>query len=150
MIFNSFEFAIFLALCLAPYLALQWAGYPRAQNRLLLFASYAFYAAWDWRFCFLIALSTLVDFQVARAMFATNDARRRRALLGASLAVNLGALGYFKYANFFAESFCELFLLLGFEVPSFALDVVLPVGISFYTFQTLSYTVDVYRKTLEP
>ena len=150
MVFNSFEFAVFLALCLAPYFALQWAGWTRAQNRFLLLASYAFYAAWDWRFCFLIALSTVVDFHVARAISNTEDSRRRATLLGASLALNLGALGFFKYAGFFAEGFRGLFLWFGIDVPDLVLEVVLPVGISFYTFQTLSYTIDVYRRELTP
>ncbi len=150
MFFNSFDYAIFLFACTSFYYALQIAGHHRIQNRMLLLASYAFYAAWDWRFCFLIALSTVVDYWVALAMHRSADPRQRRSLVGLSLAVNLGLLGYFKYADFFAASLAELVQHVGISLPSLALDVVLPVGISFYTFQTLSYTIDVYRKQIEP
>jgi len=146
LLFNSLEFAAFLAVVLALYGLLP----HRAQNRLLLVASYAFYAAWDWRFLGLIATSTLVDYAVALGISRSRDARRRRALLVLSVATNLGILGYFKYAGFFSEALGDLLAALGLSVPRLALDVVLPVGISFYTFQSLSYTVDVYRGEVEP
>ncbi len=147
MFFNSLDFAIFLAICLPLYFALYALGRHRLQNRLLLVASYVFYAAWDWRFCFLLALSSLVDFSVALAM---QRGRRRRLLLAISLAVNLGLLGYFKYANFFLESLAGLLAVLGISLGGGWVEVILPVGISFYTFQTLSYTIDVYRGKFTP
>ena len=142
MLFNSLDFAVFLALVLALTLVL---GH-RAQNRFLLVASYAFYAAWDWRFLALIAISTAVDFTVGLRLERTDEPGRRKALAAASLTVNLGILGFFKYAGFFAESLAELAGVFGVTLSAFTLDVVLPVGISFYTFQTLSYTLDVYRR----
>ncbi len=150
MFFNSFDFGIFLCLCVAFFFLLQATGHYRAQNRLLLVASYVFYSAWDWRFSFLIAISTLVDYFVARALGREEVASRRKWLVTCSLVVNLGFLGFFKYANFFAAGFHELGLAFGLEISPFVLDVVLPVGISFYTFQTLSYTIDVYRGELSP
>jgi D-alanyl-lipoteichoic acid acyltransferase DltB (MBOAT superfamily) len=146
MLFNTFEFWGFFALCFGLYAALP----HRAQNRMLLLASYVFYAAWDWRFCSLLALSTAVDYAVGLGLGASEDPRRRRRLVSLSLCVNLGVLGFFKYANFFEESLRALLGDLGAPLPDFAFDVVLPVGISFYTFQTLSYTIDVYRRRLEP
>ncbi len=146
MVFNSLDFAVFLAVLLPLVLLLP----HRAQNRLLLVASYVFYAAWDWRFLGLIALSTIVDYAVGRALGSTDDARRRRQLVTLSLVVNLGILGCFKYLDFFADGLVELLGIFGVQLRSFDLDIVLPVGISFYTFQTLSYTIDIYRKRLEP
>jgi len=146
MLFNSFEFFAFLAVVFSISLMIS----RRSTNRMLLVASYVFYAAWDWRFCSLLALSTLVDFTVGRQLGTTDDPRRRKWLVRASLATNLSILGFFKYADFFAESLRDLFGLVGGELPNFAIEVVLPVGISFYTFQTLSYTLDVYRRRIEP
>jgi D-alanyl-lipoteichoic acid acyltransferase DltB (MBOAT superfamily) len=146
MLFNTADFAWFFAAVLLSLRALP----HRAQNRFLLLASYVFYGAWDWRFTGLLALSTLVDFAIARALYREDAPRRRRALVVVSLVVNLGILGYFKYAGFFADSLRDLLSAFGVEVPPFALQVILPVGISFYTFQTLSYTIDVYRRQLEP
>ena len=146
MLFNSLEFAAFFAIVFALSLVLA----RPAANRMLLVASYVFYAAWDWRFCSLLALSTLVDYSLGGRLGATEDPRQRRWLVTASLVTNLSILGFFKYANFFAESAQDLFGLVGGTLPTFALEVVLPVGISFYTFQTLSYTSDIYRSPLEP
>ncbi len=144
--FASLEFALFFLLVLGLYYALP----HRAQNRMLLLASYVFYAAWDARFCLLLALSTLVDFAVGRALGAETDPRARKRLVLASLLTNLGILGFFKYVGFFAEGLADLVGVFGVTLSSFTLDVVLPVGISFYTFQTLSYTLDIYRSRLEP
>ncbi|NJC27062.1 MBOAT family O-acyltransferase [Neolewinella antarctica] len=149
MLFNTPEFAVFLLVVFAIYwLAL--GGRRRAQNGFLLLASYFFYACWDWRFLSLIILSTLVDYTIARALAATVKLTTRRLLLGLSLVVNLGILGAFKYYNFFLDALYslrpDLQTALGFN----SLDVLLPVGISFYTFQTLSYTIDVYRHQLKP
>ncbi|MFG0318333.1 MAG: MBOAT family O-acyltransferase, partial [Planctomycetota bacterium JB042] len=117
---------------------------------LLLVASYAFYAGWDWRFLSLIVASTVVDFAVGARLGRTEGTRARRALLALSLAVNLGLLGFFKYFNFFVDSGAAFLSWLGLEASPSTLSIVLPVGISFYTFQTLSYTIDVYRRNLEP
>jgi D-alanyl-lipoteichoic acid acyltransferase DltB (MBOAT superfamily) len=150
MLFNSFDFAIFLVLCLSFYFALQVAGSRRGQNLMLLLASYLFYAAWDWRFLGLIAISTGVDYYVGLALQASRGHSRRRALVTLSLVTNLGILGLFKYLNFFADGLRALAGSFGLEIPGFALTVILPVGISFYTFQTLSYTLDIYRRRLAP
>ncbi len=138
MEFHSFTFFAFLAIVLALHYAL-----PRPTRRwLLLVASYAFYGAWDWRFLFLIAFSTLIDYVAALRIEASGDhGVRRRWLLG-SLVLNLGVLGFFKYTNFFLASFCAL---TGADPGDWLLPIVLPVGVSFFTFQSLSYTIDVYR-----
>lgn len=147
MLFNSFDFFVFLPVVWLSYWLL--AAHLRPQNLLLLIASYVFYGWWDWRFLFLIALSSVVDFSIGLAMpRATPSARR--SLLAASLTVNLGLLGSFKYFNFFAENTARVFGQLGLEASWTTLHIVLPVGISFYTFQTLSYTIDVYRGRIEP
>ena len=149
MLFNSIEFGVFLPVVFFLY----WAIGPKnikTQNALLLAASYVFYGWWDWRFLSLIILSSLVDYLVGAALGRTADQKKRTLLLLTSLTINIGALGFFKYFNFFAESFSEAFTLLGAHIPATRLNIILPVGISFYTFQTLSYTVDVYRKRLEP
>lgn len=141
MLFNSTEFLVFLGAVLVLYYRLR----HRAQNAMLLAASYLFYGWWDARFLALLALSTIVDFFCARAIHASDDPRRRLWLLRLSLCVNLGVLGFFKYFDFFTASTVELLGALGIEASVPLLKVVLPVGISFYTFQTLAYTIDVYR-----
>lgn len=113
-------------------------------------ASYVFYGWWDWRFLSLILFSTLVDFLVGRALAHQEKKLTRQVLLWVSILVNLGFLGFFKYYNFFLESLVSAFSLFGYEISAGSLNIILPVGISFYTFQTLSYTIDVYRKKLEP
>ncbi len=146
MLFNSLEFALFFIVVFLLYCALP----HRAQNRWLLVASYVFYGAWDWRFLGLIVLSTIVDYCVGIWLVGTGDDRRRRWLVALSVFTNLGILGVFKYAGFFAHGFSQLLSAIGFTVRPFTLEVVLPVGISFYTFQTLSYTIDIYRRRIEP
>lgn len=149
MLFNSIEFAIFLPVVFALY----WFVTRRnlkAQNVLILVASYVFYGWWDWRFLSLIIFSSLVDYSVGLGLARTDDRRQRKLLLIASIVVNIGLLGFFKYFNFFSESFARAFTLLGRPIDAGRLNIVLPVGISFYTFQTLSYTIDVYRRELEP
>ena len=121
-----------------------------ARNALILIASYVFYGWWDWRFLFLIGFSSLVDYYVGQWIFKSNEDKKRKSLLYISLFVNLGFLVYFKYANFFIDSFIQSFKLFGKELDPTTLNIILPVGISFYTFQTLSYTIDIYRKQLEP
>ncbi|WNJ18136.1 MBOAT family protein [Pontibacter sp. G13] len=149
MLFNSIEFGIFLPIVFALYWGIGKQRI-RAQNLLLLGASYLFYGWWDARFLLLIALSSVVDFGVARAIYSTKRPARRKWLVGLSLAVNLGLLGFFKYYNFFLTSFVEAFTFFGNAPNIQTLSLILPVGISFYTFQTLSYTIDVYRGKLKP
>jgi D-alanyl-lipoteichoic acid acyltransferase DltB (MBOAT superfamily) len=146
MLFNSWIFPPFLALVLILYRVLPHRG----QNLMLLGASWLFYGWWDWRFLSLLLVSTTVDFVIARAMHAAESPARRRRLLQASLAFNLGLLGFFKYFNFFADSASALLTGLGLPGLAGRLDIVLPVGISFYTFQEISYVVDVYRGTMKP
>lgn len=143
MLFNSLEFPVFLAVVLAAHYVLIPARHARARKALLLVASYAFYASWNPFFSILLAFSTAVDFVAALAMERAERARSRRLLVTASLIVNLGLLGFFKYGRFFGENVLSL---VGRDFPSGSLlDVALPVGISFYTFQSLSYSIDVYR-----
>jgi D-alanyl-lipoteichoic acid acyltransferase DltB (MBOAT superfamily) len=122
----------------------------KLQNALILIASYVFYGWWDWRFLSLIIFSTLVDYFIGQGLDKENDLSKRKVLLWLSVIVNLGFLGFFKYFNFFLENFQSAFSLLGVEIGGKALSIVLPVGISFYTFQTMSYTIDVYRGKLKP
>ncbi|MEB2777536.1 MBOAT family O-acyltransferase [Algoriphagus sp. D3-2-R+10] len=148
MIFNSIEFFIFLI----PVFILYWFPLKnnlKAQNWLLLLGSYFFYGWWDWRFLILILFSSLVDFFVGLKLRQEEDEHKRKLLVWLSLFVNLGLLGFFKYFNFFIESFTEAFTFFGNPIERERLSIILPVGISFYTFQTLSYTLDVYRKKLK-
>lgn len=145
MLFNSFSFVIFLAIVLPLYYALN----HRWQNRMLLLASWVFYGSWNWRFLSLLLLSTVVDYHVARALDRTESLARRKLLLAISVVLNLGILGTFKYFNFFIASFNDLLHALGIDGLGCTLNVILPVGISFYTFQTMSYTIDVYRRQLK-
>ena len=149
MLFNSVEFAIFLVVVFILY----WYVFNknlRTQNLLLLAVSYFFYGWWDWRFLSLIIFSSFVDFIIGLQLGKETEDSKRKRLLAISIFVNLGFLGFFKYFNFFAESFVEAFTLLGSSFSIDRLSIILPVGISFYTFQTLSYSIDVYRKKLEP
>ncbi len=149
MLFNSIEFVLFLPIVLLLY----WFGTRRnirVQNMLLLAASYFFYGWWDWRFLSLIIISSVVDYSVGLALAKNTDEKRRKLLLLTSVLVNIGFLGFFKYFNFFAESFAQAFTFMGRPIEAGRLNIILPVGISFYTFQTLSYSIDVYRRKLEP
>ena len=146
MFFNSLAFAIFLPTVVGLY----WLVPAKFRVGLLVVASYVFYSWWDVRFLLLIIISTLTDFVVGRRIYAeSHDSIRKRWLL-VSLTVNLGMLGFFKYWNFFVDSAATLLESIGVEPNVPLLTVVLPVGISFYTFQTLSYTIDIYRRRLEP
>ena len=147
MIFNSLEFGIFLPLVFLIYWGLRKSR--RGQNAFLVLASYIFYGWWDWRFLFLIAASSLCDYVIGILLSDTQEARRRKILIVTSLIVNLGLLGFFKYYNFFVESFEGAFSLFGATVSLGSLQWILPVGISFYTFQTLSYSIDLYRRKIE-
>jgi len=145
--FDTPIYFLFLTLVVLVYWCLGW----RRQNVLLLAASYVFYGWWDPRFLGLIALSTVVDFSCARAIANTSDARRRKALLTISLVINFGFLATFKYFNFFMDSFAVVLEALGFhQTPIAVLKILLPPGISFYTFQEVAYIVDVYKRRLMP
>lgn len=148
MLFNSLEFALFLPIVFAIYWII---GSQRRkwQNLLIVAASYFFYGWWDWRFLGLIAISTLVDYLVGIGMDKSKASLHRKSFLLISISVNIGILAIFKYYNFFAESFTGAFKLLGTEFNLRSLRVILPVGISFYTFQTLSYSIDVYRREIK-
>jgi alginate O-acetyltransferase complex protein AlgI len=146
MLFNSFIFLFFLILVVPSYYYM-----PRKyKNIFLVICSYFFYGYWDWRFTSLLFFSTFVDFFVGKAIFATIEEQKRKNLVLLSLFVNLGILGFFKYFNFFIGSFDALASSMGLKLDFLHLNILLPVGISFYTFQTLSYTLDIYRKRLEP
>ncbi|MEM9680286.1 MAG: MBOAT family O-acyltransferase [Bacteroidota bacterium] len=149
MLFNSIEFIVFFVLTFVTY----WYVFKdsiKKQNVLLLIASYVFYGWWDWRFLSLIAFSSFVDYFLGRSIFFSTSNSTKKALLGISLLANLGLLGFFKYYNFFVDSLLELFEFVGYTNASVhTLNIILPVGISFYTFQTLSYTIDIYRGRLE-
>ena len=147
MVFNSIAFLVFFCLVFALY----WGFLSERlslRNAFLLVASYFFYAYWDWRFLLLIVFSSAVDFQVGKCLEGTQNTHTRRSLLILSLCTNLGMLGFFKYYNFFIDSAQALLSQLGVGWNSGSLEIILPVGISFYTFQTLSYTIDVYRKKI--
>ena len=147
MQFNSFLYIAFLLTILLLYWNLRRV---RWQNVLLLVASYIFYGSWDWRFLSLILISTLFDYLVGRGLEVIKDPRRRRLLLFVSVAINLGFLGFFKYFNFFIGSAVSLLEGIGLTVNAFSLQIILPVGISFYTFQSLTYTIDIYQGKLKP
>ncbi len=142
MLFNSWVFAGFLAVVLPLYYLLRF----RAQNIMLVAASYVFYGAWDFRFLGLLLLSTVMDYSIGLAMDYSSTQQRRRALVVLSVVLNLSILGFFKYWNFFIESAADLLTSAGIEAHLPTLRIILPVGISFYTFQTLGYTIDVYRR----
>ena len=146
MVFTSLHFVAFFAAVYALYRVLP----HRAQNWMLLAASYYFYGSWDWRFLSLLLGSTVVDFLVGRYLGRTEAPGRRKLALVLSLVFNLGMLGFFKYFNFFKDSLTSLFALVGWRLDAFTLDVVLPIGISFYTFMTISYVIDVYRREIVP
>lgn len=149
MLFNSLDFAIFLPVVFFLYWFVVNKNL-RLQNVLLLVASYFFYACWDWRFLSLILLSTVVDYSIGRQLAQTQVIRKRKILLWFSVVLNLGILGFFKYCNFFIENFIVAFSFFGADIQAYSLYIILPMGISFYTFQTLSYTIDVYRRKFEP
>ena len=149
MLFNSIDFAIFLPLVFI----LHWFFTNKnlkLQNLLIIVASYVFYGYWDWRFLSLIIFSTIVDFTVGCLLSNEESILKRKILLWTSILVNLGLLGFFKYYNFFLDNFLIAFRFFGQEIQGNTLNIILPVGISFYTFQTLSYTIDVYKRKLEP
>ncbi|MFD2823591.1 MBOAT family protein [Lacinutrix iliipiscaria] len=148
MLFNSIEYLIFLPTVFILYWLLK--GDFKKQNMLLLIASFIFYGWWDWRFLGLIVYSSYLDYFIGLKLHAETSDKIRKRWLTFSLVSNLGLLGFFKYYNFFTDSFAASMQLVGWEVDDLTLNIILPVGISFYTFQTLSYTIDIYRKEIEP
>lgn len=149
MLFNSLDFAIFLP---TVFLLYWWVGNEnlKAQNALIVSASYIFYGWWDWRFLFLILLSTVLDYYVGIRLLKEENDRKRKFWLWVSISVNLGFLGVFKYYNFFLDNFITAFSFFDTNIEVNSLNIILPVGISFYTFQTLSYTIDVYKRKIKP
>jgi D-alanyl-lipoteichoic acid acyltransferase DltB (MBOAT superfamily) len=149
MFFNSIDFAIFLPIVFILYWFVT-KNNLKLQNLIIVLMSYVFYGWWDWRFLSLIIFSTVIDYLVGRSLKTEENHSKRKILLWTSIIVNLGFLGFFKYFNFFLDNFQSAFSFVGYEISSSSLNIVLPVGISFYTFQTLSYSIDVYRRKLEP
>lgn len=149
MLFNSIDFAVFLPVVFLIY----WFVINKKlqlQNLLIVIASYIFYGWWDWRFLSLILFSTIIDFAIGKSLLKQESQLKRKVLLWTSILINLGFLGFFKYYNFFLDNFVSAFSFFGHEISANRLNIILPVGISFYTFQTLSYTIDVYKRKLDP
>ena len=149
MLFNSIDFAIFLPIVFILYWFVTNRNL-RLQNTLLVAASYVFYGWWDWRFLFLILFTSCMDYTISKFLAQTADQRRRKLLLLISVVIDLGILGFFKYFNFFQANFIAAFKFFGQEINGNSLNIILPVGVSFYTFQSLSYTIDVYRRKMQP
>lgn len=147
MLFNSLTFILFFATIYFFYTLFK-KNYSW-QNYLLLLGSYVFYGWWNWKFLSLIFLSTLIDFFIGKKIDLSANDKKRKLLLLVSIVANLAILGFFKYFNFFSESFTSLLNIAGLEADAITLKIILPVGISFYTFQTMSYTIDIYRKKLK-
>lgn len=149
MLFNSIDFAIFLPIVFVLYWFVTNKNL-KLQNLLIVASSYLFYGWWDWRFLSLILFSSLVDYFVGRGLLSQENITKRKLLLWTSIIVNLGFLGFFKYYNFFLDNFIAAFSFFGAEISANSLNIILPVGISFYTFQTMSYSIDVYLRKLKP
>ncbi len=149
MLFNSIDFAIFLPIVFILYWFVANKNL-KLQNLLIVAASYLFYGWWDYRFLSLILFSTIIDYSVGIGLLKQKNITKRKILLWTSILVNLGFLGFFKYYNFFLDNFITAFSFFGTEIKANSLNIILPVGISFYTFQTLSYSIDVYKRKLEP
>ena len=149
MLFNSLNFLLFICIFFSIYWFLLKKT-TKGQNIFILIGSYIFYGWWDYRFLGLIFLSSLVDFFVGINLGKSRDKKSRKLLIMASLMVNLGGLVFFKYCNFFIDSFVDLFYAFGVIVDVDRLEIILPAGISFYTFQTMSYSIDVYKKEMKP
>lgn len=149
MLFNSVDFFWFLPAVLILYWLIGYR-HLRMQNLLILVASYVFYGWWDWRFLTLISFSILVDFLAAIQIHRAGTKLKAKGWLILSIVVNLGLLCFFKYYNFFIDSFVNMLGQFGYEMSPWSLNIILPVGISFYTFQTMAYTIDVYKKKMEP
>ncbi|SCX82120.1 MBOAT family O-acyltransferase [Flavobacterium caeni] len=149
MLFNSLDFALFFPVVFALYWFVA-KDHLKWQNLLLLVASYFFYACWDWRFLFLLMFSTVLDYYTGLQMYDAKSQRMKRFWFWLSVGINLGFLGIFKYYNFFAESLAASLSAVGFHADFWTLQVILPVGISFYTFHGLSYVIDIYKDRIKP
>ncbi len=149
MLFNSLQYAIFLPVIFVLYWFVT-QGKLKLQNIMLLVASYFFYGCWDWRFVFLLAFSTLLDYYSGLAIYNNTEKAKKKMWLIISVGINLGFLGFFKYYNFFIDSFAELLGSMGFQANYYTLSIILPVGISFYTFHGLSYVFDIYNDKIKP
>lgn len=148
MLFNSLSFVVFLILVLALYYSkfLNWTN----KKRMLLLASYVFYGLWNPPLVILLWISTMVDWTAGKRLAIEENQKKRKMWLILSMCVNLGFLGFFKYGNFILENFTSVINALGFEYEALPMDIILPMGISFYTFQTMSYTIDIYKRKIEP
>ncbi len=149
MLFNSFEFLLFLPIVFILY----WFVFNKKlslQNGLLLVSSYVFYGWWDWRFLFLLVFSTGLDFYTGLKIYDAKSDKSKKIWLWISIGINLGFLGFFKYYNFFLESWVAAFDRIGYHMDSWTLKIILPVGISFYTFHGLSYVIDIYKNKITP
>ena len=149
MLFNSIDFAIFLPVVFFVYWFLVNKNI-KLQNFFIVVASYVFYGWWDWRFLSLLFFSTLVDYSIGLLLVKQQSPVKKKRLLIISVAVNIGILVSFKYCNFFIDNFVTFFSFFGQNINARSLHIILPVGISFYTFQTLSYCIDIYRNKIEP
>jgi D-alanyl-lipoteichoic acid acyltransferase DltB (MBOAT superfamily) len=149
MLFNSLDFAIFLPIVFVLYWFVANKNL-KLQNILIVLSSYFFYGWWSWKFLLLILFSTSIDYFIGLALSKERKKNKRKVLLFTSVIVNLGFLGFFKYYNFFLDNFITAFSFFGYEIKGNSLSIILPVGISFYTFQTMSYTIDIYKRKLEP
>ncbi|HAF29747.1 MAG TPA: membrane-bound O-acyltransferase family protein [Bacteroidales bacterium] len=150
MIFNSATFFVFFIIFFLLYWLINNNLTIKFRNLFIIFSSYLFYGWWDWKFLSLIIISSFTDFIIGLQLNKSTKLRNRRLLLISSLTINLSILGFFKYFNFFAESLSDLMNLFSVTLNSNTLKIILPVGISFYTFQTLSYTIDIYKKKIAP
>ena len=148
MLFNSIEFAIFLPIVFILYWAFK--KNVKTQNLFLLAASYFFYGWWDWRYLSLVLFCSITNYAAGLLMLRTDKQKQRKLIITVCCLVSFGVLGVFKYYDFFVNSFVDAFSLFGAEIQAHTLGLILPVGISFYTFHTLSYTIDVYRRNFEP
>jgi len=149
MLFNSIDFAIFLPVVFILYWFVAHKNL-KAQNILILAASYLFYAWWDWRFLFSILFITIVNYSIGIGLSKVTNETERNALFYTAIFINLGWLGFFKYYNFFQDNFITAFSLFGIGLKARSLNIILPIGISFYIFKALSYIIDVYKKTFKP
>ncbi|RME97835.1 MAG: MBOAT family protein, partial [Alphaproteobacteria bacterium] len=148
MLFPTLDFALFFLVVFA--LCWELRHRPETRKVFLLAASYFFYGYWDWRFTMLLAGSSLINYTAGRLVGLTRDERQRKLLVGLAVAFNLAILGFFKYYGFFLDSLADLLLRLGLERDLPFMEIILPVGISFFTFQGISYVVDVYRREIKP
>ncbi|MFW6310543.1 MAG: MBOAT family O-acyltransferase, partial [Prolixibacteraceae bacterium] len=148
MLFNSLVFFAFLTIVFILYWFFR--NQLKLQNFIVLISSYVFYGWWDWRFLSLIVISSVADYFIGLWLHRAEDKHKRKLLLAISILVNIGILGFFKYFNFFIDSATDFINQFGFQANPTSLQIILPVGISFYTFQTLSYSIDIYRREIEP